>query len=124
MRSREHAPSGDAARPSVRVKTLLAQLRSEAHTRRDQGLDRVLHGPAGIDFSSNDYLGLAADIAFRKRVLDRLGEGPLTAPSSRLLRGQTERHRQLEERQARLDEHRARDEKARKESEKKNKPYY
>ena len=84
------------------MKTLLEQLRSEAHTRRDQGLDRVLHGPAGIDFSSNDYLGLAADIAFRQRVLDRLREGPLTAPSSRLLRGQTERHRQLEERLARF----------------------
>ena len=84
------------------MRALLDELRSEADARRDQGLERVLRGPGGIDFSSNDYLGFSADVAFRKRVLDRLGEGPLTAPSSRLLRGQTERHRQLEERLARF----------------------
>ena len=84
------------------MRTLLEELRSEANARKDQGLERILRGPAGIDFSSNDYLGLAADAGFRKRVLDRLAEGPLTAPSSRLLRGQTERHRELEQRLARF----------------------
>ena len=98
----ENAARGAADRPGNRVRSLLEELRSEAAARKDQGLERELRGPSGVDFSSNDYLGLAADTELRKRVLDRLEEGPLTAPSSRLLRGQTERHRQLEERLARF----------------------
>src|SRR5437763_9532970 len=59
---------------------------------------------AGVDFASNDYLGLAADPAFRRDLLARLAalppDAPLTAPASRLLRGETAMHGRLERRLA------------------------
>lgn len=68
------------------------------------GLGRTLRTAAGIDFCSNDYLGLAADPALRTAFLARLAvappEEPLGAPASRLLRGHTERHAALESRLA------------------------
>jgi 8-amino-7-oxononanoate synthase len=69
-----------------------------------EGLDRALRLPAGVDFSSNDYLGLARDPGLRAALLARLaalpaGE-PLGAPASRLLRGHTALHAALERRLA------------------------
>jgi 8-amino-7-oxononanoate synthase len=71
-----------------------------------EGLRRSLRLPAGIDFASNDYLGLAASPGFRNEVARRVsaaaaGGTPLFAPSSRLLRGQLEAHVELEARVAR-----------------------
>jgi 8-amino-7-oxononanoate synthase len=70
----------------------------------DRGLARTLRPGAGVDFASNDYLGLAADPAFRRDLLARLAAlppgAPLTAPASRLLRGETEAHARLERRLA------------------------
>jgi 8-amino-7-oxononanoate synthase len=71
-----------------------------------QGLARALRVAAGIDFCSNDYLGLAADPRLRAAVAARLaalpaGE-PLGAPASRLLRGETAVHAALERRLAAL----------------------
>ncbi len=79
----------------------------------DQGLARSLREPSGLDFSSNDYLGLANDPALRTALGERLavlaGPGPLSAgdepwsaPSSRLLRGETAAHAGLERRLARF----------------------
>ncbi len=70
----------------------------------DQGLARSLRFAAGRDFSSNDYLGLARDPRLRAALLARLaalppGE-PLGAPASRLLRGHTRLHADLERRLA------------------------
>ena len=73
-----------------------------------RGLLRALRpgfgSPAGIDFASNDYLGLAADPAFRRDLLARLAalppDAPLTAPAARLLRGETAAHARLERRLA------------------------
>jgi 8-amino-7-oxononanoate synthase len=73
-----------------------------------RGLLRTLRpgfgSPGGIDFASNDYLGLAADPAFRRDLLARLSalplDAPLTAPASRLLRGETAMHARLEQRLA------------------------
>src|SRR6202043_2355969 len=61
-----------------------------------QGLARSLRVAAGLDFSSNDYLGMARDPVLRAALLARLaalppGE-PLGAPASRLLRGHTPLH--------------------------------
>lgn len=73
-----------------------------------RGLLRTLRpgfgSPAGIDFASNDYLGLAADPDFRRDLLARLSaltlDDPLTAPAARLLRGETAMHARLERRLA------------------------
>ncbi len=73
-----------------------------------RGLLRTLRpgfgSAAGIDFASNDYLGLAADPAFRRGLLARLAalppDAPLTAPAARLLRGETATHARLERRLA------------------------
>jgi len=58
----------------------------------------------GIDFASNDYLGLAADPGFRREILAGLAALPpdatLTAPASRLLGGETAVHARLERRMA------------------------
>ncbi len=68
------------------------------------GLSRELRPPSGIDFTSNDYLGLAADPSFRRDLLARLAalpaSAPLTAPASRFLRGETAAHGALERRLA------------------------
>ncbi len=73
-----------------------------------RGLGRELRpgfgADAGLDFASNDYLGLAADPALRRDLLARLAalpaDAPLTAPASRLLRGETAAHARLERRLA------------------------
>ena len=49
--------------------------------------------PHGIDFTSNDYLGLARHPALRRAVIEAIdGGAPVGAGASRLLRGQHEAH--------------------------------
>lgn len=80
---------------------LTEELRQRLEESEVQGLDRHLSPPMGIDFSSNDYLGLRRDENFRRQVLERLAsESELTAPASRLLRGHSSLHGELEERLA------------------------
>lgn len=70
------------------------------------GLRRELVEPSGIDFASNDYLGMANDPGLRAALLARLAalgpDEPIAAPASRMLRGTTSLHRRLEERLARF----------------------
>jgi 8-amino-7-oxononanoate synthase len=74
----------------------------------DAGLRRRLTLPSGIDFSSNDYLGFARDRELARAIGDRIAEAAqrdpsaLFAPASRLLRGETALHREVEERLARF----------------------
>jgi 8-amino-7-oxononanoate synthase len=76
----------------------LKALASEIIDLRTRGLWRELRSPAGVDFSSNDYLGLSQDRRVRDALLDALnGEMPLAATGSRLLRGNTEFHEGMEE---------------------------
>ena len=86
------------------MKDLLDDLKSELEQLRSESLFRSLADPRGIDFSTNDYLGLSQDSAFRTAVLEKLREAKgshcLSSPASRLLRGNTPRHRELEERLA------------------------
>lgn len=63
-----------------------------------KGRLRELRLPAGLDFSSNDYLGLADHPAIRRRLRDALDDGlALGAGGSRLLRGNTSWHEQAEQ---------------------------
>jgi 8-amino-7-oxononanoate synthase len=59
---------------------------------------RALALPRGIDFTSNDYLGLASHPALREAVIASIAEnGAVGAGGSRLLRGHHPAHAQLEE---------------------------
>jgi 8-amino-7-oxononanoate synthase len=86
-----------SAEPS---RTLLESLASELEALRVAGLERTLTLPQGVDFSSNDYLGLARRPEFHERVARRTLEGPAASPASRLLRGHLELHEQVERRLA------------------------
>lgn len=87
------------------MRPLLAELAERLAELRRRDLARGLHLPAGIDFSSNDYLGLARHPGFAARLRERiatLGDEELAAPASRLLCGHTAAHAHLEERLARF----------------------
>lgn len=69
------------------------------------GRDRLrsLALPKGLDFSSNDYLGLAGAPSMRMALIAALDEGvPIGAGGSRLLRGHRDEHEALEEEAARF----------------------
>lgn len=62
-----------------------------------QSRRRALSPRAGVDFSSNDYLGLANCARLRKAVGEALARGtPVGATGSRLLRGNAPEHEELE----------------------------
>jgi 8-amino-7-oxononanoate synthase len=62
---------------------------------------RALSGRAGLDFASNDYLGLAGSKRMADAVATALGNGtPVGATGSRLLRGNDPEHEALEEKAA------------------------
>ena len=85
------------------MKPFLDDLAARLEALRAGGLGRALKDPEGIDFSSNDYLGLSRHPRLLERLAGRLSrmEGPAGAPASRLLRGNRPEHRALEERLAR-----------------------
>jgi 8-amino-7-oxononanoate synthase len=73
------------------------ELRAELKRWEAAGLRRELALPEGIDFTSNNYLGLANDerlVAAAKRALEVYGVG---AAAARLLRGNLAIHQQAEE---------------------------
>ncbi|RWE18794.1 MAG: aminotransferase class I/II-fold pyridoxal phosphate-dependent enzyme, partial [Mesorhizobium sp.] len=58
---------------------------------------RTLSGRAGLDFASNDYLGLARSKRMAEAVAAALAAGtPVGAAGSRLLRGNDPEHEALE----------------------------
>lgn len=70
-----------------------AQLQALEH----KGRRRALAPRAGLDFSSNDYLGLAGSVALAEEVRGALDRGvPVGAGGSRLLRGNHAEHETLE----------------------------
>ncbi|MCT4655751.1 MAG: 8-amino-7-oxononanoate synthase [Cohaesibacter sp.] len=69
--------------------------------KRDQR--RVLIPRAGLDYASNDYLGLAGDPAIKQALCDAMASGtPVGAGGSRLLRGNCAEHEKLEHKAARF----------------------
>lgn len=64
---------------------------------------RMLKPRQGVDFSSNDYLGLAGSPRLRAAVADALVRGvPVGSGGSRLLRGNCDEHEALEDEAARF----------------------
>jgi 8-amino-7-oxononanoate synthase len=62
-----------------------------------RGRLRALRGHSGIDFVSNDYLGLAQSEELRQAAVDALARGvPIGSGGSRLLRGNHPEHEALE----------------------------
>ncbi|MGJ4945706.1 8-amino-7-oxononanoate synthase [Bradyrhizobium sp. HKCCYLS1011] len=68
----------------------------------ERGRFRQLRARAGIDFTSNDYLGLAESEELRQAASEAIGRGvPVGAGGSRLLRGNHPEHEALEAEAAR-----------------------
>ncbi|NOT71373.1 MAG: 8-amino-7-oxononanoate synthase [Hyphomicrobium sp.] len=68
-----------------------------------RGRLRTLEARRGLDFASNDYLGLADSSALRDAVLAAIGRGvPIGSGGSRLLRGNHSEHEALEAEAARF----------------------
>jgi 8-amino-7-oxononanoate synthase len=76
---------------------MLAGIESELEELRRHSLHRDLAAAAGIDFTSNDYLGLARHPALREAAIQALEHGPIGATASRLLRGHSHAHAALEQ---------------------------
>lgn len=67
------------------------------------GRRRSLAPCRGLDFSSNDYLGLAASARLGQAAADAVARGvPVGSGGSRLLRGNSEEHERLEDEAARF----------------------
>jgi 8-amino-7-oxononanoate synthase len=66
----------------------------------EEGLTRTLEPGAGLDFTSNDYLGLSMSPAFSEGIARLMEDQPLSAPASRLLRGTHPAHLELEKKLA------------------------
>lgn len=62
------------------------------------GLSRTLHAPAGIDLSSNDYLGFAAHAYLKTRMAKAVEREGCGSTGSRLLRGERTAFSTLEKR--------------------------
>ena len=80
------------------MNTLSPEIAPELARLKQTHRHRGLALPRGIDFTSNDYLGLSRYPALREAVVTALGETGLAgAGGSRLLRGHHEAHARLEE---------------------------
>jgi 8-amino-7-oxononanoate synthase len=77
---------------------LEARVRGRLSAIRNAGLERHLRNPAGIDLSSNDYLGLASDAHVRTRMAQGAEREGCGSTGSRLLRGQRTAFANLEKR--------------------------
>ncbi|MDP6940810.1 MAG: dethiobiotin synthase [Planctomycetota bacterium] len=64
------------------------------------GLKRVMEPPKGIDFTTNDYLGLSGDSRIRDAAAQALSKFGPGAPASRLLRGHLPPHENAEKKAA------------------------
>ncbi len=85
------------------MRPLLEREAEEALERLDaQGLRRRIEPGQGVDFASNDYLGLAQDPRVVAAAVAALKEGGLGGRGARLLRGDHPLHRALERRMADL----------------------
>lgn len=84
------------------MRPLEDELRAALLAFEREGLRRSLRLARGVDFASNDYLGLSRDPRLRERTIERLRSGPLGAPASRLLGGTEALHLEFEAELARF----------------------
>ena len=77
---------------------LIQRLELELEELQQKQRKRKLQPTLGVDFTSNDYLGLANSSSLKARVLSALSQSdmPLGAGGSRLLRGNHQWHEQVE----------------------------
>lgn len=81
----------------------LEVLKSDLRNLELAGRRRALAPRCGHDFASNDYLGLAGSARLRQAVVEAIDRGvPIGSGGSRLLRGNTQEHQQLEQEAARF----------------------
>ncbi|HJU84848.1 MAG TPA: 8-amino-7-oxononanoate synthase [Holophagaceae bacterium] len=73
------------------------RLESLAETRRARGRARTIAAPRGLDFCSNDYLGLRRDPRLAEAAARAAREQGAGSGAARLLRGTTPLHQELEE---------------------------
>lgn len=66
---------------------LEARVKDELRARASNGLLRSLRAPAGVDLSSNDYLGLADHPLVNRRMIEAIDREGCGSGGSRLLRG-------------------------------------
>ena len=75
----------------------IARYESALHALSSQNRLRALRPQAGVDFSSNDYLALAASPRLRIAITEAMSRGTaIGAGGSRLLRGNHSEHEELE----------------------------
>jgi 8-amino-7-oxononanoate synthase len=77
---------------------LATRVRERLQAIREGRLERSLRPPSGIDFSSNDYLGLANHPSVIQAVVDAVERGGVGSTGSRLLRGDRESFAEIERR--------------------------
>jgi 8-amino-7-oxononanoate synthase len=77
---------------------LATRVRERLQALRESRLERSLQPPSGIDFSSNDYLGLANHPSVIRAVIDAVEQEGVGSTGSRLLRGDRESFAALERR--------------------------
>jgi 8-amino-7-oxononanoate synthase len=77
---------------------LATRVRERLQALRESRLERSLRPPSGIDFSSNDYLGLANHPSVIQAVVDAVEQEGVGSTGSRLLRGDRESFAALERR--------------------------
>jgi 8-amino-7-oxononanoate synthase len=78
--------------------SLVARIRERLQAIREGRLERSLRPPAGIDFSSNDYLGLSTHPRVVQATIDAIEREGVGSTGSRLLRGEREAFAEIERR--------------------------
>src|SRR5437660_1507843 len=84
--------------PRTMNEALEQRVRGRLRALEDAQLLRTLRAPAGIDLSSNDYLGLARHPMLQERMANAVRDEGCGSTGSRLLRGQRESFAGLERR--------------------------
>ena len=78
--------------------TLAVRIRERLHAIREGRLERSLRPPSGLDFSSNDYLGLSTHPRVVQAMVAAIEREGVGSTGSRLLRGEREAFAEIERR--------------------------